>query len=42
VFFEACGEKKDVLVAETFLKSGYRREALKGKLENYLKKKIGV
>ena len=35
IFYEAYLEKKDALKAENFFKSGYGREVLKDKLENY-------
>jgi putative endonuclease len=37
VFYEAYVDKKDALKAEKFFKSGYGREIIKDKLENYLK-----
>jgi hypothetical protein len=36
VFYEAYLDKKDSEKAERFLKSGYGREVLKSKIENYL------
>jgi putative endonuclease len=36
IFYEAYLDKKDALKAEMFFKSGYGREVLKDKLENYL------
>lgn len=36
IFYEAYVAKKDATKAERFFKSGYGREVLKGKLENYL------
>jgi len=38
IYYEAYLEKKDAAHAEKFYKTGYGREILKGKLENYLKK----
>jgi len=38
IFYEAYFEKKDAMKAEKFFKSGYGREVLKDKLENYFKK----
>ena len=35
IFYEAYADKKDASKAEKFLKSGYGREVLKNKLENY-------
>ena len=35
IFYEAYLEKKDALKADNFFKSGYGREVLKDKLENY-------
>ena len=37
LFYEAYLNKKDAIKAEKFFKSGYGREVLKDKLENYLK-----
>ena len=37
IFYEAFVDKKDALKAEKFFKSGYGREVLKDKLENYYK-----
>ena len=37
IFYEAYLNKKDATKAEIFFKSGYGREVLKDKLENYLK-----
>ena len=37
VFYEAYIKKEDALKAEKFFKTGYGREGLKDKLENYLK-----
>ena len=39
IFYEAFLEKKDAMKAEEFFKSGYGREVLKDKLENYYKSK---
>jgi len=36
IFYEAFVEKRDAEKAEKFFKSGYGREVLKDKLENYL------
>jgi len=38
IFYEAYLNKKDAMKAERFFKSGYGREVLKDKLENYFKK----
>jgi len=38
IFYEAYLNKKDAMKAEKFFKSGYGREVLKDKLENYYKK----
>jgi putative endonuclease len=35
IFYEAYLEKKDATKAEKFFKTGYGRDVLKGKLENY-------
>ena len=37
IFYEAYLEKKDAVKAEKFFKTGYGREILKDKLENYFK-----
>lgn len=37
IFYEAFLNKKDASKDEMFFKSGYGREVLKSKLENYLK-----
>lgn len=37
IFYEAYINKKDAMSAEKFFKTGYGREVLKGKLENYFK-----
>jgi len=37
IFYEAYLNKKDATKAELFFKSGYGREVLKDKLENYFK-----
>lgn len=37
IFYEAFLDKKDAMKDELFFKSGYGREVLKGKLENYFK-----
>ena len=37
IFYEAFLNKKDATKDELFFKSGYGREVLKGKLENYFK-----
>jgi putative endonuclease len=39
IFYEAYSEKKDAAKAEKFFKSGYGKEVLKDKLENYFKNK---
>ena len=39
IFYEAFIEKADAIKAEKFFKSGYGREVLKDKLENYFKYK---
>ena len=39
IFYEAYLEKKDAAKAEKFFKTGYGREVLKNKLENYFKNK---
>lgn len=39
IFYEAHLNKKDAVKAELFFKSGYGREVLKDKLENYFKSK---
>ena len=36
IFYEAFLNKKDAVKNELFLKSGYGREVLKGKIQNYL------
>ena len=36
IFYEAFLNKKDAVRDELFLKSGYGREVLKGKIQNYL------
>ncbi len=38
IYYEAYIEKKDASRAEKFYKTGYGREVLNGKLEDYLKK----
>lgn len=38
-FYEAFMSKEDATVQEKFYKSGYGKEVLAGKLENYLKSK---
>ncbi len=38
IYYEAYIEKKDASKAEKFYKTGYGREILNGKLENYLKR----
>ena len=35
IFYEAYLDKKDAMQAERFFKTGYGREVLNGKLENY-------
>lgn len=40
VFYEAFVNKKDATKDELFFKTGYGREVLKGKLENFLKDNI--
>ena len=37
VYYEAYTEKVDATNSEKFFKTGYGREVLRGKLENYLK-----
>ncbi|MEK7496347.1 MAG: GIY-YIG nuclease family protein [Patescibacteria group bacterium] len=37
IYYEAYINKHDAVTAEKFYKSGYGREVLKGKLDNYLK-----
>ena len=37
IFYEAYIDKEDALKAEKFFKSGYGREVIKDKLENYFK-----
>jgi len=37
IYYEAYIEKTDEVKAELFFKTGYGREVLKGKLENYFK-----
>jgi putative endonuclease len=37
IFYEAYENKKDAAKAELFFKTGYGREVLKDKLENYFK-----
>ena len=39
IFYEAYLEKKDATKAEIFFKSGYGKEVLRDKLENYLRNK---
>jgi len=39
LFYETFCDKRDALKAEKFFKTGYGREVLKDKLENYLKKR---
>ncbi|MBM3256150.1 MAG: GIY-YIG nuclease family protein [Candidatus Moranbacteria bacterium] len=41
VFYEVFLNKKDALKAENFFKTGYGREVLKDKLENYLRENLG-
>ncbi len=36
IYYEAFLDKKDATKDELFFKSGYGREVLKGKIENYL------
>ncbi len=38
IYYEAYLEKPDAVKAEKFFKTGYGREILKNKLENYFKK----
>ena len=38
IFYEAFLDKKDAIEDELFFKSGYGREVLRGKLENYFKR----
>lgn len=40
IFYEAFIDKKDAQKAEKFFKTGYGREVLKDKLENYFKKSL--
>jgi len=42
IFYEAYLEKKDALKAENFFKSGYGKEILKDKLENYFKNRAAA
>jgi putative endonuclease len=36
IFYEAYLHQKDAIEAESFFKTGYGREVLKGKIKNYL------